>query len=579
MTGSSRHQGWIRTTALAVTMAVAIAFFISYQVFGGSMEEMLATAGYPSILFINLLVGLSIALFIVELRRDAIRVLITVVVALILGYLMTSAFNLDEANRFASGEFKVSLISEAEPIENDELDIQYGRSRGDEFNAEGVQTPLTEASYHFEGRAGDVVTVLAFAANRRSQVNIEVELQDESGSVLAQATSATPEQIETYEDLLSENDAVIEHFALPADGVYVLHAQPEAISTDVVVGETVTKTNAAYDAFLTGALERVNRWSFWIQDAITLIMIGLAIAVVFTAQQFSLGAEGQIYLGALFSGIVLLTWTEAPTIIVVPLALLAAVIAGFLWGLLPGVLKAYLGANELVATLMLNTVAISFFDLVLNFQLKPPDAGGLFSAWFRTDALFSPIVEGTNVTTGLYILIVSVVAVWFLIRRTPLGYEIRMIGANIKFADYGGINTRRTIMLTMALSGVIAGLAGAHLAMGIQGRLIAGISAGLAFEGVVVALLARNNPLVVPFTGLLYAYLRAGARFMESDANVSFESVRVIQGVIILLITAEALLAFLQRERIRRRGTVELDIDQAELSVKQPLTAEESSHV
>jgi hypothetical protein len=184
-------------TALAVIIAVAVAYFISYQVFGGSMEDMLATPGYTSVLFINALVGLSIGLFIVELRRDAIRVLITVLVALVLGYLMTSAFNLDEANRFASGEFKVSLVSGAEPIENDELEIQYGRSRGDEFNAEGVQTPLTEASYRFEGRAGDVVTVLAFAANRRSEVNMEVELQDESGSVLAQATSAKSKRMKT----------------------------------------------------------------------------------------------------------------------------------------------------------------------------------------------------------------------------------------------------------------------------------------------------------------------------------------------------------------------------------------------
>jgi simple sugar transport system permease protein len=228
---------------------------------------------------------------------------------------------------------------------------------------------------------------------------------------------------------------------------------------------------------------------------------------------------------------------------------------------------------------MLNTVAISFYDLVLNFQLKPPDAGGLFSDWFRTDALLMPIVEGTNLTTGLYIVIAVVILVWLLVRHTPLGYEIRMIGANIKFADYGGINTRRTIMLAMAISGLIAGLAGAHLAMGIQGRLIAGISAGLAFEGVVVALLARNNPLVVPFTGLLYAYLRVGARFMESDSDVSFELVRVVQGGIILLITAEALLAFLQRERIRRRGTVELDVSEKEAPVKQPLTAEKTSHV
>jgi simple sugar transport system permease protein len=154
-----------------------------------------------------------------------------------------------------------------------------------------------------------------------------------------------------------------------------------------------------------------------------------------------------------------------------------------------------------------------------------------------------------------------VLAVWVLIQRTPLGYEIRMIGANIKFADYGGVNTRRTIMLTIALSGAVAGLAGAHLAMGIHRKLILNISVGLAFEGVVVALLARNNPLVVPFTGLLYAYLREGARDMEADANISAEVVRIIQAVVILLITAEALVTFFQRRRITRRGTLELDME------------------
>jgi ABC-type uncharacterized transport system permease subunit len=159
-------------------------------------------------------------------------------------------------------------------------------------------------------------------------------------------------------------------------------------------------------------------------------------------------------------------------------------------------------------------------------------------------------------------LIIVVLLAWVLLQRTPIGYEIRMIGANIKFADYGGVNTRRTIMLAMAISGAVAGLAGAHLAMGIHRQLILNISGGLAFEGVVVALLARNNPLVVPFTGLLYAYLRTGAQIMERDANISSEVVRIIQAVVILLITAEALVTFFQRRRIRRRGTVELDLEQ-----------------
>jgi simple sugar transport system permease protein len=577
MNEAVRFRGWSRLVVLAIGIAVAVALFIISQVFGGSMDEMTATPGYPSVLFINALVGLSVALFIVELKREVLRVVITVMIALLFGYLMTMLFNLDAANRFAQGEFTVSLVSEAEPVENDEMDIRYGRSRGDEFNAENAQSPLTEASYRFEGRSGDLVTILAHAANRRSQVNLQVELRDENGNVLAQATSATPEQVEAYEDLVSENDAVIENYELPTDGIYIVHAQPEAVSTNLILSEALSESNRAYDAFLTGAIERVNRWSFWIQDAITLIILGMAIAIVFTARQFSLGADGQLYLGALMSGVILLSMTNTPPIVVVPLALIGAGLVGFLWGLLPGAMKAYLGANELVSTLMLNAVAARFFELVLNFQLKPPDAGGPFSAWFPREFLLSPIVEGTNVTTGLYILLAIAIFSWLLIRRTPLGYEIRMIGANLKFADYGGINTRRTIMLSMALSGLVAGLAGAHLTMGIQGRLVAGISGGLAFEGVVVALLARNNPLVVPFTGLLYAYLRTGAGFMERDSNVSFELVRVIQGVIILLITAEALIAFFQRQRIRRRGTVELETSQDQIPVT--LVTEETTHV
>jgi simple sugar transport system permease protein len=151
-----------------------------------------------------------------------------------------------------------------------------------------------------------------------------------------------------------------------------------------------------------------------------------------------------------------------------------------------------------------------------------------------------------------------------------------MIGANIRFADYGGVNTRRTVMLSMAISGIIAGLAGAHLGMGIHRMLIINISIGLAFEGVVVALLARNNPLVIPFTGLLYAYLRAGAQFMERDANVSFEVVRIIQAAIILLITAEALVAYFQNRR-QMQKTAASEPQTTKLEPK--VTAEEQARV
>jgi simple sugar transport system permease protein len=198
--------------------------------------------------------------------------------------------------------------------------------------------------------------------------------------------------------------------------------------------------------------------------------------------------------------------------------------------------------------------------MVLSFQLQPPDAGFTASDWYPNAGILTPIVEGTQVTVAVYLLIGVVLLTWVLIYRTPIGYEIRMIGANIKFASYGGVNTKRTIMLAMAISGAVAGLAGAHLGMGIHRKLILNISLGLGFQGVVVALLARNMPLVVPFTGLMYAYLRTGARFMESDANISSEVVNIIQAVIILLITAEALVTIFRRRRFRRRDRLPRDI-------------------
>lgn len=551
-----------RRFALPVFAALAgllITGFIVFRIFGGgSINDVFNAIGSStdaaSLLFVNGLVGVSVALFVWQLRWNALRVTLTVIAALLLGFFVTMSFNLDTAARYTRGQFTVTVLSEAEPLESEDADLVYGAEDGADFNRPNVRSPLTEAEYRFAGRAGDLVSVLSYAANRRSEVNVEVELRSADGSVLASSREASEEQLARFNDnLRSSRDAVIEDFTLPADGIYTIYTRPEPLETGTILSEAFGATQAAYDAFLLGALGRVNRWAVWIQDATTLILVGLAIAVVFRARQFSLGAEGQLYFGALVSGAIVLSGGNLSPWLLIPVALLAAMTAGFLWGLVPGILKAYLGANELVATLMLNTVAVRFYELVLTFELKPPEAGYISSSPFPAAGQLPPIVTGTQVSIAVFIVIVAVLAVWLLIERTPLGYEIRMVGINRKFADYGGINTRRTIMLSMAVSGIVAGLAGAHLSMGIHRMLILNISLGLAFEGVVVALLARNNPLVIPFTGLLYSYLRAGAQFMERDANVSFEVVRIIQAVIILLITAEALATFFQQRRDARK--------------------------
>jgi general nucleoside transport system permease protein len=554
----SKRTARLLLILFAALIAVAVAGFLTYEVFGGSIETMQGTPDYVNILLVNLMVGVCVFLFITELKLDAVRVVTTVIVALILGYLVTFSFNLDTANRYIQGEAKAWLISDAEPVENDAVDLEYNRQRAATFNQVGTRSPITEAAFTFEGHRGDTITAIAYAANRRVEADLQVALLSPDGVVLAEGFSMTPEQVEAYDDVRRETDAIIEDFTLPTDGVYTIQMQPEPLGTGLVLNEAVQQTNLAYQAFLMGPISRPNRWAVWIQDAITLGLVGLAVSIVFRAQQFSLGAEGQLYFGALASGAMMLAVGNfLPTVILIPLAVISAMLAGFLWGIIPGALKAYLGANELVSTLMLNTLALRFYELILIFQLKPDDVGYIASDWFPEAGTLPVILEGTQVTTAVYIMAIVIVLAWLLMRRTPLGYEIRIIGSNLNFADYGGIKTRRNIMLVMAISGAVAGLAGMHLGMGIHRRLILNISLGLAFEGVVVALLARNNVLVAPFTALLYAYLRAGAQFMERDANVSFEVVRIIQAVIILLITAEALTRFFRSRQISRQQAVQ----------------------
>lgn len=342
-------------------------------------------------------------------------------------------------------------------------------------------------------------------------------------------------------------------------GVIVLALAIGFVITWVVSDEPVK----AYKALLTGPLPKIsiedgsltigslNRFGNWMEESITLILLGLAVSLVFRARQFSLGAEGQLVLGALAAGIVAL-YVPAPIWIHIPLALAAAGAVGFLWGLIPGLLKAYLTVDEIVTTLMLNVVAIQLYDLLLIQWLRDPTAGFIATASFPTSATLPVIIPGTRVTIMIFVAILAVAAVWFLINRTPFGFEQKMLGSNSKFAEYGGINTKRVIALSMAISGILAGLAGAYLVMGLLKRVPINLSTGLGFEGIVVALLARNNPIGIVFTGLFYGYLRTGAQIMDRSSDVTREVVLVIQAIIILLVTAERLLPAFLANRARR---------------------------
>ena len=322
----------------------------------------------------------------------------------------------------------------------------------------------------------------------------------------------------------------------------------------------------AYKTLLIGPLTQLNRIGDWLEQSITLILVGLAITIVFTGSLWYIGVEGQLILGALASGVVAL-YLPVPPFWRILIAFLAGMLAGFLWAVVPALLKAYLNVNELVASLMLNTVALKLFEFFLKNYIMPVNARSVSSDLISPQYLLTSFIpdwpflssirnlwtQQTSVTYIIYIEIAAVIIVFYLLYKTPFGYELRTMGSNIKFANYGGVNIKRTMILAMTISGIFAGLAGVHLTLAIHDKLIMGMSAGLGFEGIIVSILAANNPLGVPLAGLLYGYLKTGADIMERTTDVSRELVSIIQALVMLLVTAERLLPTIQRRIEEKR--------------------------
>lgn len=316
----------------------------------------------------------------------------------------------------------------------------------------------------------------------------------------------------------------------------------------------------SYKAFLFGPLSQLNRIGDWLEESTTLVFLGLAVAIVFAAKQFYIGVEGQMILAALVSGVVAL-YAPFPPVTRIILAFAAGSVMGFIWGIIPAYVKAYLNASELVSSLMMNTIALKLFEYLLSTYLQLPKVSGIMSELFPKEVRLGSFIPNlpflaetralwekqTSVTVMVYVAIAAVIIAYLLLYKTPFGYELRMVGSNSKFARYGGVNVKRIIMLAITVSGLFAGLAGVHVALGIHHRIVLNMSAGLGFEGVNIAILSFNNPLIVPFASLLYGYLRAGADVMERTTDVSRELVTIVQAAVLLLITAERLLPVIQQ--------------------------------
>ncbi len=282
-----------------------------------------------------------------------------------------------------------------------------------------------------------------------------------------------------------------------------------------------------------------------------LILTGLAVGVGFKAGLFNIGGTGQVLIGGFAAAIVGAAVADLPVPVAVTIAVLAGALGGTLYGFIPGALKAYTGAHEVVSTIMLNSLAAFVIIGLVNDVFKI--VGPSFARTADVGNAAMPILFGRNGHLGILIALAIVPITYFLLYKTTLGFEIRTTGANPSAARYAGMSPRRLIILTMSLCGLFAGLAGT-LEILLLGFYPAVFGTTIGFAGITVAMLGRSHPFGILLAALLLGAMRAGAPNMQIQAGVPVEIIDVIQGVILLFIAAEIVVRRLLRIRSAAGG-------------------------
>jgi simple sugar transport system permease protein len=291
---------------------------------------------------------------------------------------------------------------------------------------------------------------------------------------------------------------------------------------------------AVYGAMARGALGDRHGLAETLVKMIPLLLTGLGVAVAFRMQLWNIGAEGQLYLGAIAAtGAGLYLLPGAPAVALVPAMIVAGLAGGALWGLLPGALRAYFGASEIITSLMLNYVAILLSEYLVHGPWRDPLSFGFPGTPQLPDAAWLPRWGITRVHLGLLFGLVAAVVLWIVLRRTRWGYEIAVGGENPRTARYAGIEMRRMILAVMALSGALAGLAGMSEVAGIGHQLQRNLSPGYGYTAIIVAWLGGLNPLGIVLVSFLLAAVLVGGDQLQITSGLPAAIAPMLQGTVL----------------------------------------------
>lgn len=289
--------------------------------------------------------------------------------------------------------------------------------------------------------------------------------------------------------------------------------------------------------------------------ATPLIFTGLAVAIALRGGLLNIGAEGQLYVAAFATAWVGMTFPGLPAALLVPLCCIAGIAAGAGWAAIPGVLKARFGSHEVINTIMLNFIAVALVGYLTQYHYRMPGDPIMETAPIggaahipRLGAFVPGLPARIPLNVAFLLALVACWLVYVLLWKTKWGYEIRATGQNPSAAEYGGISIRKEIVLTMAISGALAGMVGINEVLGYRYRYYDGFSDNYGFTGIAVALLGRNHPVGVLAAAFLFAVLQRGGVPVDAfTQRVSKDIVLILQALVILFVAAEAL--------FRRRGS------------------------
>jgi simple sugar transport system permease protein len=314
--------------------------------------------------------------------------------------------------------------------------------------------------------------------------------------------------------------------------------------------------------FLLGPFLKTYNLYYMMIAIVPLTFAGLALCIVYQAKYMSLIVDSCFYIGAVVATWIGVRWT-LPAGIHPAVAMFVAGLVGGTIGLLPAILKIKWRANELVSSLMFNYVFYFLGSCVIIYFLRDQKQSILSSLPFRETFSLPKLIPNTQLHAGFIVAAVFVVLVSLFIYKTKWGFEIRLVGSNPRFAEYAGLSVPGVVLYAHFASGFIGGVGGAVEMSGLYKAFIWQMDPSYAWDGVIVAMLARKNPKFVPLSAFFLAYLRVGADFMSRRGDVAFEFITLLQGLIILILASDKIVNYFKAQRLKRSFRGELKAGKA----------------